>query len=104
MQAGAALALPEDLGEAGAVAHQAADFRSIDYQKEFVDDLSSLPSKRAQILKNALHTLIHQRRLTQSCGGLAPTAERTMDPARIFTESLTPRPELENTICQIRTS
>ncbi len=30
--------------------HQAADFRSIDYQKEFVDDLSSLPSKRAQIL------------------------------------------------------
>jgi hypothetical protein len=50
MQAGAALSLPEDLGEAGAVAHQAADFRSIDYQKEFVDDLSSLPSKRAQIL------------------------------------------------------
>jgi hypothetical protein len=29
-------------------------------------------------------------------GGLAPTAERTMDPARIFTESLTARPELEN--------
>src|SRR5215471_9687 len=46
--------------------------------------------------QNALHTLIHHRRLTPSCGGLAPTAERTMDPARIFTESLTPRPELEN--------
>ena len=25
-----------------------------------------------------------------------PTAERTMDPARMFKESLTPRPELEN--------
>src|SRR5262249_20407144 len=46
--------------------------------------------------QNALHTLIHQRRLTPSCGGFAPTAERTMDPARIFTQSLTPRPELEN--------
>src|SRR5262249_45545123 len=50
----------------------------------------------ARKAQNALHTLIHQRRLTPSCGGLAPTAERTMDPARIFTESLTPRPELEN--------
>src|SRR5262249_46786354 len=49
----------------------------------------------ARKAQNALHTLIHQR-LTPSCGGLAPTAERTMDPARIFTESLTPRPELEN--------
>jgi hypothetical protein len=52
--------------------------------------------------QNALHTLIHQRRLTPSCGGLAPTAERTMDPARIFTESLTPRPELENSQGQNR--
>jgi hypothetical protein len=26
-----------------------------------------------------------------------------MDPARIFTESLTPRPELENKICQLQT-
>ena len=26
----------------------------------------------------------------------APTAERTLHPARMFTESLTPRPELEN--------
>jgi hypothetical protein len=54
--------------------------------------------------QNALHTLIHQRRLTPSCGGLAPTAERTMDPARIFTESLTPRPELENNQGQTRRS
>ena len=46
--------------------------------------------------QNALHTLIHQRHLTPSCGGHAPTAERTLDPARMFTESLTPRPELEN--------
>src|SRR5262249_13172344 len=51
----------------------------------------------ARKAQNALHTLIHQRRLTPSCGGLAPTAERTMDPARIFTESLTPRPELYQT-------
>ena len=45
---------------------------------------------------NALRTLIHQRHPTPSCGGHVPTAERTLDPARIFTESLTPRPELEN--------
>ena len=48
--------------------------------------------------QNALHTLIHQRHLTPSCGGHAPTAERTMDPARMFTESLTPGPELENSL------
>src|SRR5262249_13706552 len=54
--------------------------------------------------QNALHTLIHHRRLTPSCGGIAPTATRTMDPARIFTESLTPRPELENSLGQERTS
>ena len=46
--------------------------------------------------QNALHTLIHQRHLTPSCGGHAPTAERTLDPARMFMESLTPGPELEN--------
>ena len=46
--------------------------------------------------QNALHTLIHQRHLTPSCGGHAPTAERTLNPARMFTESLTPGPELEN--------
>ena len=47
---------------------------------------------------NALRTLIHQRHPTPSCGGHVPTAERTLDPARIFTESLTPGPELENSL------
>src|SRR5258706_1566174 len=45
--------------------------------------------------QNALHTLIHQRHLTPSCRGQAPTAERTLDPARMLTESLNPGPELE---------
>ena len=48
--------------------------------------------------QNALHTLIHQRHLTPSCGGHAPTAERTLNPARMFMESLTPGPELENSL------
>jgi hypothetical protein len=47
------------------------------------------PGCRAQC---ALHTLIHQRHLTPSCGGHAPTAERTVGPARNVLESLTPRP------------
>src|SRR5213083_1472711 len=47
---------------------------------------------RALIRETALATLIHQRRLTQSCGGQAPTAERTVGPARIIAESLTPKP------------
>src|SRR5215472_17435285 len=51
---------------------------------------------RCSTEQNALHTLIHQRHLTPSCGGHAPTAERTLYPARMFAESLTPRPELEN--------
>jgi transposase len=46
--------------------------------------------------ETALHTLIHQRHLTPSCGGRAPTAERTLHPARMLTERLTPRPELED--------
>jgi hypothetical protein len=44
------------------------------------------------IEQNALHTLIHQRHLTPSCGGHAPTAERTLDPARIIGRELDPRP------------
>src|SRR5262245_33653019 len=52
--------------------------------------------KRAKRASHALRTLIHQRHLTPSCGGHAPTAERTLHPARMLTESLTPRPELEN--------
>src|SRR6516165_6775017 len=46
--------------------------------------------------QNALHTLIHQRHLTPSCRGRAPTAERTLNPARMLRESLNPGPELEN--------
>src|SRR5262245_33496736 len=56
----------------------------------------SLLALRCSTEQNALHTLIHQRHLTPSCGGHAPTAERTLYPARMFAESLTPRPELEN--------
>src|SRR5262249_28279508 len=41
---------------------------------------------------NALSTLIRQRHPNPSCGGSHPTAERTMDPASIVAESLTPRP------------
>src|SRR5207247_5749373 len=47
---------------------------------------------RALIRETALATLIHQRRLTPSCGGHAPTAERTVGPARMTAESLTPKP------------
>src|SRR5271168_1318108 len=45
---------------------------------------------------SALYTLIRHRHLTPSCGGHVPTAERTLDPARMFLENLTPSPELEN--------
>src|SRR5438132_9508811 len=47
---------------------------------------------RALIRETALATLIHQRSLTPSCGGHAPTAERTVGPARMIAESLTPKP------------
>src|SRR5437899_4066231 len=47
---------------------------------------------RALIRETALATLIHQRRLTPLCGGQAPTAERTVGPARMIAESLTPKP------------
>src|SRR5499433_1653222 len=43
-------------------------------------------------------TLIHQRRLTPSCGGQAPTAERTGGPARMIAESLTPKPGIREHI------
>jgi hypothetical protein len=45
--------------------------------------------------------LIHQRHLTPSCRGRAPTAERTLNPARMLRESLNPGPELENSQGQI---
>jgi hypothetical protein len=44
------------------------------------------------IRETALATLVHQRRLTPSCGGQAPTAERTVGPARMIAESLTQKP------------
>jgi hypothetical protein len=47
---------------------------------------------RASERATALATLVRQRRLTPSCGGHAPTAERTVGPARMIVESLTPRP------------
>jgi hypothetical protein len=47
---------------------------------------------RAPERVTALSTLIRQRHLTPSCGGRAPTAERTVGPARIVGGSLTPRP------------
>src|SRR5262249_56122276 len=51
----------------------------------------SLDAWRALERATALSTLIHQRRLTPSCGGHYPTAERTVDPARNVVESLTSR-------------
>src|SRR5580693_6190248 len=53
-------------------------------------------SLRCSREQTALHTLIRHRHLTPSCGGRVPTAERTLDPARMFMESLTTGPELEN--------
>jgi hypothetical protein len=52
--------------------------------------------------QNALHTLIRHVNLTPSCGGGVPTAERTLDPARMFMASLTAGPELENSQGQER--
>src|SRR5437867_10565269 len=43
-------------------------------------------------LGTAFATLIRQRHPMPSCGGLAPTAERTVDPARTIAESLTSDP------------
>jgi len=52
----------------------------------------SLDAWRAPERATALSTLIRQRHLTPSCGGHAPTAERTVGPARMLAESLTPTP------------
>jgi hypothetical protein len=42
--------------------------------------------------ETAIATLIHQRRLTPSCGGRVPTAERTVGLAGMIAESLTLKP------------
>jgi hypothetical protein len=55
----------------------------------------SLLALRCSKEQNALHTLIHQRHLTPSCRGHG-LLRRTLDPARMFTESLILGPELEN--------
>src|SRR4029077_16613316 len=52
-------------------------------------------AKRASHIKSTSVTLRHHAE------GMFLTAERTLDPARLFEESLTPRPELENRICEV---
>src|SRR6266581_7524630 len=46
-------------------------------------------------LGTAFATLIRQRHPMPSCGGLTPTAERTVDPARTIEESLTSDPGIK---------
>src|SRR5258705_7625125 len=54
--------------------------------------VSSTDFVRASERTTAIATLNRQRHLTPSCGGFTPTAERTVGPARMILESLTPRP------------
>ena len=54
--------------------------------------VSSSDFLRASERPTAISTLNRQRHLTRSCGGSTPTTERTVGPARISLESLTPRP------------
>jgi len=53
---------------------------------------------------SALHTLIPSVILRHHAEGMSPTAERTLNPARMFVESLTPAPELENSLGHSRLS
>jgi hypothetical protein len=55
-------------------------------------------AKRASHIESTSVTLRHHAE------GMFPTAERTLDPARMFEENLTPRPELENSQDPNRTS
>src|SRR6266566_1265405 len=50
-------------------------------------------------LGTAFATVIRQRHPMPSCGGLAPTAERTVDPARMIEESLTSDPGIREQLC-----
>src|SRR5580692_132433 len=59
---------------------------------------------RASKRTTALATLIRQRRLAPSCGGHAPTAERTVGPARMIVESLTPRPGIREQYRGVRST
>src|SRR5438128_10612534 len=51
-------------------------------------------------LGTAFATLIRQRHPMPSCGGLTPTAERTVDPARTIEESLTSDPGIREQYLQ----
>src|SRR5258707_15310459 len=53
---------------------------------------SSTDFVRASERATAIATLNRQRHLTPSCGGLTPTAERTVGSARMIVEILTSRP------------
>src|SRR5262249_23980858 len=66
----------------------------------------SLPSPSTGCGSKVPNSSGHQRRLladlhSRTTAMLAPIAERTMDPTRIFTESVTPRRELENSLGRI---
>jgi hypothetical protein len=50
------------------------------------------PIYRGGICTLNFHSTIRPRHLAPSCGGHAPTGERTLNPARTFLESLDPRP------------
>src|SRR5271167_1192753 len=50
--------------------------------------VSSTDFVRASERPTAIATLNRQRHLTPSCGGLTPTAERTVDPARMIVAEL----------------
>jgi hypothetical protein len=56
----------------------------------------ALRCSRLDRAKRASHIDPPTRHPAPSCGRHVLTAERTLDPARMFTQSLTPGPELEN--------
>jgi hypothetical protein len=64
-----------------------ADQRETNVPAGTLASVRSPQALRCSKEQNALHTLIHQRHLTPSCGGHAPTAERTLNPARMLTEA-----------------
>jgi hypothetical protein len=58
----------------------------------------STEAMRCPIKASALSTLIRQRPPTPSCGGLSPYRGENSGPGRTIAESLTPIPELENSL------
>src|SRR6476620_8227272 len=63
--------------------------------------VSSTDFLRASEKTTAIATLNRQRHLTPSCGGSAPTAERTVGPAGRPLESLTPKAGIREQYPQI---